>query len=193
MVIATVPQLESEAGQLQGALEDGLGRNRVVARWGELVGTDPAAYQAAEKLRQLIETSFKACSATVSPGEGSKADEAVAALAAAAPAITPQDVQKAYASVSATRWTANNPANSESAANKALAIDPGLAAPQVMIPPGYEELWERSRFSAKDRARKLGRRLERSPRSPHPRRRHSPRLFAHHHRGPFRRRPPRAG
>jgi hypothetical protein len=153
LVVATVPQLEAEAGQLQGALEDGLGRNRVVARWGELVGTDPAAAQAADKLRQLIDTSFKACSAAVSPGEGSRADEAVAALASAAPAITPQDVQRAFAAVSATRWTGNNPGDAESAANKALAIDPGLAAPQVTVPPGYEELWERSRFSAKDRAR----------------------------------------
>ncbi len=153
LVVATVPQLEAEAGQLQGALEDGLGRNRVVARWGELVGSDPAASQAADKLRQLIETSYKVCAAPVSPGEGSRADEAVAALGAAAPALTPQDVQRAFAAVSATRWTANNPGDAESAANKALAIDPGLAAPQVTVPPGYDELWERSRFSARDRAR----------------------------------------
>jgi hypothetical protein len=153
IVVATVPQLESEAGQLQGALEDDLGRNRVIARWGELVGADATATAAASKVRLLVDNSFKACSAPVSPGEGSRADEAVATLAMAAPAVTPQDVQKAYAAVSATRWTANQPAEAEHAANTALAIDPGLSSPQVMIPPGFDELWERSRFSAKDRAR----------------------------------------
>ncbi|HUB09132.1 MAG TPA: PEGA domain-containing protein, partial [Myxococcales bacterium] len=153
IVVPTVPNLEAEAGQLQGALEDGLGRNRVVARWGELVGVDPASAQALQRLRSLIDLSYKAVSATVSPGEGSRADEAVAALGPAAAAATTQDVQKAYAALAATRWCNNLPNDAENSAGLSLAIDPGFAAPPVTSPPGFDDLWERSRFAARDRAR----------------------------------------
>ncbi|MHB8419144.1 MAG: PEGA domain-containing protein [Myxococcales bacterium] len=153
IVVATAPSLESEAGQLQGALEDGLGRNRVVARWGELVGVAPAAAQALQRLRSLIDMSYKAVTAMVSPGEGSRADEAVAALSQAAPAASTQDVQRAYAALAATRWCNNLPGDAENSAGMALAIDPGLSSPQVTNPPGFDDLWERSRFAARDRAR----------------------------------------
>jgi hypothetical protein len=153
LVVATAPSQEAEAGQLQGALEDGLGRNRLVARWGDLAAVDPATAQAVQKVRALVDLSYKAVTATVSPGEGSRADEAVASLGPAAAGLTTQDVQKAYAALAATRWCNNLTNEAENSAGMALAIDPGFSAPQVTTPPGFDELWERARFAARDRAR----------------------------------------
>ncbi len=153
LVISTGPQLETQAGKLQGSLEDDLGRDHTVARWADLAGVNTASIHAVQKLRQLVQVSFKSCSAMVEVCEGSKADEAVAALSTAAAAALPQDVQRTYAAVAATRWGMNLPQDAETAAAMALAIDPGLPAPKVTTPPGFDELWGRARFEAQDRAR----------------------------------------
>ncbi len=152
LVVATGPSLEAQAGQLQGALEDELSHSHTVARWGDLVGVSTDSIHAVQRLRKLVEVSFKSCSAMVDVCNGSHADEAVAALEPAAAAALPQDVQRTYAAVAATRWGMNLPQDAENAALMALSIDPGLPAPQVTSPPGFDELWQRCQFAARDRS-----------------------------------------
>ncbi|MHB1846124.1 MAG: PEGA domain-containing protein [Deltaproteobacteria bacterium] len=153
LVVGSSPALEGQAGQFQGAIEDDLGRSHALVRWADLVGQDAPALAALDKLRQLTAASLSSCSAQVGAGEGSRADEAIAALQAAAPAMTSADVQRAYAALAAQRWVQNQPTDAEVAAQQALAIDPGFPPPQVTGSPGFDELWARARFSSADKAK----------------------------------------
>ena len=153
LVVATVPALEAQAGQIQGALEEGLGRSRSVVHWGELQPPEPAAAEALQKLRAITESSLVSCAGQVAAAEGSKADEAVALLTAASPVASPQDVQRAYAVLAAQRWILNQSGEAEAAALLALAIDSAMAPPQVVAQPGFHEMWDRARFAARDKSR----------------------------------------
>ncbi len=153
LVVASSPVLEGQAGQFQGAIEDDVARGHTLVRWGDLIGSDPAAVAGLDKLRQLTTASLAACAAQVGAGEGSRADEAIASLQSAATAAGPQDVQRAYAALAAQRWIQNQAPDAEEAAQEALAIDPGLPPPQVPTSPGFEEMWGRARFSAGDKAK----------------------------------------